>query len=86
MNRQQRRAAERRKLKVPMIRIGQLTIPEAEVMAEALDMYALQLEETVEPTSEQVWALGRAKALRDMLQAGIDDRPIYDEQADREPA
>lgn len=85
MNRQQRRAAARKRLRVPAIRIGEVTIPEAEVLTEALDMYVLSLEEEVEPHQEQVWALGRAKALRDMLQAGIDNKPIYDAHAEREP-
>lgn len=84
MNRQQRRAAARKKLVVPMVRIGDLTMGEAEVVAEALDQYALTLEEDTDPASQQVWAIGRARAIRDMVQAGIDGRPTYDEHNDRE--
>lgn len=84
MNRQQRRAAARKKLVVPMVRIGDLTMGEAEVVAEALDAYALQIEEDVNLSDQQVWAIGRARAIRDMVQAGIDGRPTYDEHQDRE--
>lgn len=86
MNRQQRRAVDRKKVRVPMVKIGLLTIPEAEVLAEALDTYAVSLEKETDPTSEQVWAIGRAKVIRDMVQAGIDNKPTYDQHAERKPA
>lgn len=84
MNRAARRA---RPAKVPMVKLGLLTIPEAELMAEWADGYLLQLEELLgddEPTPPQVWARDRTRQLRDMLQAAVDGRPALDEHARRE--
>lgn len=86
MNRQQRRAAARRPPVSLGIRIGDLSVKEAEVVEEALDQYALELEKVTEPHAEQVWAIGRAKAIRDLLRAALENRPQYDEHGEREPA
>lgn len=86
MNRQQRRAIERRKAAALCIRMGDLSLAEAEVLAEALDAYALKIEEDAvgDLTGEQVWARGRAIAMRDLLQASIEGRPAYDSHGKRE--
>lgn len=83
MNRQQRRALARKQAQVPMVKVGLLTIPEAEVVAEALDQYALHLQD-VGLEGERVWAHARAVAIRELLQASIDGRPAYDEHGERE--
>lgn len=83
MNRQQRRAAERKQAAVPMVKMGLLTLPEAEVLAEALDAYTVHLGDLGDLEGPQVWALGRARAMRDMLQASLENRPGYDSHAER---
>lgn len=87
MNRQERRAVERKQARVPMVKMGLLTLAEAEVVAEALDDYARHLVEDTEGvlTGEQVWAVGRAKAIRDLLQASLEARPAHDGTNDRTP-
>lgn len=86
MNRQQRRLAERRKKEALCIRIGDLSLAEAEVIEEALDTYVLKMDEDIEgePTGPQVWARGRAVSLRDMLRASIEGRPSFDSHGERE--
>jgi len=87
LNRQQRRAAERRKQPVLAgIRIGDLTLKEAEVVEEALDQYALHLEELGDLQGERVWALGRARSIRDRIRASLENRPHYDAHGERTPA
>lgn len=85
MNRQARRAAERRQKAALAVRVGDLSVQEAEVITEALDQYALKFEQESDLHTEQVWAIGRARALRDMFQAAIDGRPPLDPTGDREP-
>lgn len=86
MNRQQRRLAARRQAAALRIRVGDLSLAEAEVMAEALDNYAFKIEEDADGdlTGEQVWARGRAIAMRDLLQASIEGRPAFDSHGERE--
>lgn len=88
MNRTQRRARARGKVVVPMIRMHDLTLQEAEMTAEAYDAYRLKMDDDVpenERTDLQRWAYARAGQIRDMLQASVEGRPAYDEHGEREP-
>ncbi len=86
-NRKERRHAARRGRVVPMVKMGLLTIPEAELIAEWADAYLLQQERDL-PTEEertelQRWSVARTAQLRNMLQASVESRPTYDEHAER---
>lgn len=81
-NRQQRRAAERRRNRVvPMVRVGDLTLPEAELHAEAMDAYVRSLDAELPAdvglwTAQQTWARARAVQLREMYQGTVEPRPV----------
>lgn len=90
MNRQQRRAEERRRLKPPeghedLIRVY-WTPDEAEVVEEALDAYRLALRENLvgrEPTSLEAWALDRSERMGQALRAALEGKPWFDVAANR---
>lgn len=72
---------------MPMVRLGDLTIPEAELMAEWADAWLNQLDEHFlegQLDDSQRWARARTRQLRDMLQASVEGRPTYDEHRERE--
>ena len=83
-NRATRRATKRPT--VPMVRLHDLTMPEAELTAEAFDAYRRLMDDEVpegERTDLQRWAYRRAGQIGEMLQASVDGRPTYDEHGER---
>lgn len=86
MNRATRRAARRGKVTVPMVRLSDLTLDEAEIVEEALDMYLQEQWAFVEgePTDQQRWVIDRAQRIKDGLYAAIHGQPWHDQGATRE--
>lgn len=85
MNRQQRRALERGKAKRPMVRIGELTLDEAEILEEALDLYLREQWAHVEgePDMQQRWVIGRAEQMQRLLYAAVHRGAAYDTHGER---
>lgn len=74
MNRAARRSLQRSKgVRVPLIRIGDLTVHEAEIVEEALDLYLREQWAFVEgePDDQQRWVISRAQSIKDGLYAAI---------------
>jgi hypothetical protein len=88
LNRQQRRAVARKRVRTPMVKLGLLTLHEAELMSEWADAYLLQQERDLPPPDERTpleqWAVERTRQIQALLQAKVEDRPAYDEHRERE--
>lgn len=80
MNREQRRRQAKMRAVVPMVRVHDLTLAEAELHAEAMDAWLLQLAELESDdsklTPQQVWGRDRARQLLAMYQAAIEGRVV----------
>lgn len=86
MNRAMRRAQSRGKVQIPMVRVGDLTMDEAEILEEALDMYLREQDSFVEgePTEQQAWVIDRATRIKNALYAAIHGGKWHDQGQERE--
>lgn len=88
MNRQERRAAERRGAKRELAGFAPfLTYDELSILEEALALWVHQTREDLDGlvlTSRQKWSLKRGEQLRAGFAAALENRPWYDAAPQRE--